>query len=307
MLRSQKRLLKEYLTAKDTKDETRRENKIRLKEALDANRPVPADLGSDIKLRKSLPFENTETLYAERRDDEYRMAGSYEPRILITTSQEATQPCLRFAKELKLLLPGSERINRGGTPEKELVELCRSTEVTDLIEIGGSDGEGRPTMLRVCHFPFGPTAQFTLGDVVLRSDLPEKPPHMSQANPNLIFDNFESKVGKRFEAVLKYLFPVPSKAASRVVTFANINDKIFVRHHTWETSSTLRKFRQNDPALENMTQEEKNKLASRITINEAGPRFTLIPYRITRGTIEMKEAETEWTRATFIRKPKGIL
>eukprot|EP01054_Gregarina_sp_Poly1_P005985 Gregarina_sp_Poly_1__5984@NODE_314_length_9596_cov_167_192570_g269_i0_p5_GENE_NODE_314_length_9596_cov_167_192570_g269_i0NODE_314_length_9596_cov_167_192570_g269_i0_p5_ORF_typecomplete_len309_score45_63Brix/PF04427_18/6_6e31_NODE_314_length_9596_cov_167_192570_g269_i025293455 len=308
MLRSQKRLLKEYLQSSGLRhnDEIHQKNKIRLKEALDANKPIPADLRNDIKLRKGLDLETAESL-AERRDDEYRLGGSYDPRILITTSSDPSQPCVRFAKELKLLFPNSERINRGQTTEKELAELCRKDDITDLVEVSGSDGQGRPTMLRVCHFPFGPTALFTLGDIVMRADLPEKPPHMSQSNPNLIFDKFATKTGKRIMSVLKYLFPVPSPKSRRVVTFANCSDTIYMRHHTWESSSTLRKFRGKDPALDNMTQEEKDKLADRLKISEVGPRFSLIPYRIVRGTVEMKEADVEWTRTTFIRKPKAIL
>lgn len=307
MLRSQKRLLKEYLNGlKDDSQDAHRDRKRRLKDALDNNKPIPVDLRSDIKLRQGLSLETAETL-TDRRDDEYRLAGSYDPKLLITTSSDPSQPCVRFAKELKLLFPNSERINRGQTTEKDLAELCRKNDITDLVEVSGSDGQGRPTMLRVCHFPFGPTAMFTLGDIVMRADLPSKPPHMSQSNPNLIFDNFGSKTGKRFVSILKYLFPVPSPKSKRVITFANLSDTIYMRHHMWESSSTLRKFRGSDPALENMTQEEKDHLASRLEIHEVGPRFSLVPYRILRGTIEMKEADIEWTRTSFLRKGKSIL
>lgn len=142
-----------------------------------------------------MDLENVDSL-DDKRDDEYRFAGSYEPKILITTSSSPSAPTVRFAKELKLVIPNSQRINRGQTTENDLANLCRQDDITDLIEISGADGQGRPTMMRICHFPFGPTAQFTISDVTMRADLPEKPPHMSQANPNLIFHKFESKVGE---------------------------------------------------------------------------------------------------------------
>lgn len=48
----------------------------------------------------------------------------------------------------------------------------------------------------VCHLPFGPTAYFTLYNVVMRHDVPDIGT-MSEAYPHLIFHNFTSRLGKR--------------------------------------------------------------------------------------------------------------
>lgn len=309
MLRVQQRHLREYLVKRKYEDENKalKDDKKRLKASLDENKAIPIHLRKDIKMRKGLNLESSETL-DERRDDEYRNAGSYVPRILITTSSSPSTPCLRFAKELKLVVPNSERINRGQLSEKELVDLCKRDDVTDLIEISGADGEGRPTMMKVCHFPFGPTALFTLTDITMRADLPVKPPHMSQQNPHLIFHRFETKIGERIMDILRFLFPVTNEKSSRVLTFGNIGEKIMFRHHVWESNSTLRKFHQNDRALDEMTQDQKDNLAQRIELKEVGPRFTLIPYSIVRGTVDnLKTADSEWTKSAFIRKAKAVL
>lgn len=50
--------------------------------------------------------------------------------------------------------------------------------------------------LVVCHLPFGPTAYFTLYNVVMRHDVPDIGT-MSEAYPHLIFHNFTSRLGKR--------------------------------------------------------------------------------------------------------------
>lgn len=50
--------------------------------------------------------------------------------------------------------------------------------------------------LVVCHLPFGPTAYFTLYNVVMRHDIPDIGT-MSEAYPHLIFHNFTSQLGKR--------------------------------------------------------------------------------------------------------------
>ena len=47
-------------------------------------------------------------------DDEYAYAGEKDPKVLITTSRDPSSRLVQFAKELKLLFPNSQRINRGG-------------------------------------------------------------------------------------------------------------------------------------------------------------------------------------------------
>ena len=47
-------------------------------------------------------------------DDEYAHAGERDPKILITTSRDPSSRLTQFAKELKLVFPNAQRINRGG-------------------------------------------------------------------------------------------------------------------------------------------------------------------------------------------------
>ena len=48
----------------------------------------------------------------------------------------------------------------------------------------------------ISHFPYGPTAYFTLHNVVLRHDIPDRGT-VSEQFPHLIFENFNSKLGQR--------------------------------------------------------------------------------------------------------------
>ena len=50
--------------------------------------------------------------------------------------------------------------------------------------------------LIVCHLPHGPTAYFTISDLVMRHDIPNIG-NMSEAYPHLIFHNFKSRLGER--------------------------------------------------------------------------------------------------------------
>lgn len=47
-------------------------------------------------------------------DDEYAHAGEHDAKVLITTSRDPSSRLVQFAKELKLVVPNSQRINRGG-------------------------------------------------------------------------------------------------------------------------------------------------------------------------------------------------
>ena len=66
-------------------------------------------------------------------DDEYRWAGVVDPKIIITTSHAPSSRLKMFAKEVKLIFPNSQRINRGNYQVKQLVDACRTNECTDLI------------------------------------------------------------------------------------------------------------------------------------------------------------------------------
>jgi U3 small nucleolar ribonucleoprotein protein IMP4 len=99
-------------------------------------------------------------------DDEYGSAGVKDPKILITTSRDPSSRLTQFTKEMKLVFPNSQRINRGNHVMKEIVDACRANDVTDLIVL--HEHRGVPDGMIVSHFPYGPTAYFSLHNVVLR-------------------------------------------------------------------------------------------------------------------------------------------
>ena len=61
--------------------------------------------------------------------------------------------------------------------------------------------------LIICHLPHGPTAYFTMSDLVMRHDIPNIG-NMSEAYPHLIFHNFKSRLGERVSSMR---IPVISK------------------------------------------------------------------------------------------------
>ena len=90
---------------------------------------------------------------------------------MITTSRDPSARLKKFTKEFKLLIPNSQRLNRGNYEFNQLMAACRANDVTDFIVI--HEHRGVPDGLIVCHLPHGPTAYFTITDLVMRHDIPE--------------------------------------------------------------------------------------------------------------------------------------
>ncbi|CAO3671352.1 unnamed protein product [Rhizopus stolonifer] len=160
----------------------------------------------DKSSKEDFGFDQAQEAPTTHEDDEYARGGVYDPKILITTSRDPSSRLQQFSKEMRLVFPNSQRINCGGHVMKEIVEACRFNEVTDLVIL--HEHRGQPDGMVVCHFPYGPTAYFSLHNVVLRHDIKDQGT-VSEAYPHLIFNNFNSKLGGRITNILKYLFPVP--------------------------------------------------------------------------------------------------
>ncbi|KAL0251734.1 hypothetical protein GEMRC1_000946 [Eukaryota sp. GEM-RC1] len=280
MLRRTIRQRKEYLYRKTVQKETQQDlvNKTKIRKALADGQRIPTELrDSAVSLKEQIIAEDDETMKGSFLDDEYSTATYRDPKILLTTSRAPSTRLLQFAKELRIIFPNAERVNRGTTTVKELIEVSRRHDVSDLLIVHETRGE--PDGLIVSHMPHGPTAFFSLSNAVLRHDVPDVQP-MSEAAPHLIFDKLTSTLGLRVTNILKHLFPAPKDDSKRVITFANTGDFITFRHHTY-------------------TQEK-----DRIELAEAGPRFVMRPYKILLGSLEMDEAEVEFALRPFMNSSR---
>jgi len=156
-------------------------------------------------------------------EDEYQQQR--EPHILLTTSREPSSRLQAFASECSLLF-NAHKLNRGKTQIKELVNAANEASATHVILL--HETRGTPDTIIISHLPFGPTIHLSLHNVVLRHDIEQKQT-VSTAAPHLLFQDFESKLGKRIQKILSHLFPVPKEKSQRVMTFANRDDFISFR------------------------------------------------------------------------------
>ncbi|XP_014292244.1 U3 small nucleolar ribonucleoprotein protein IMP4 [Halyomorpha halys] len=290
MLRRQARLRREYLYRKAIEDKKKaiQDKKDRIKQSLDTGTLIDTNLRKQaLKLVDNLQWEDqgpklAATIGTEEggtclnhEDDEYRWAGAFDPKIMVTTSRDPSSRLKMFAKEVRLIFPNAQRMNRGNYEMKQLIHACRANNVTDFIVL--HEHRGIPDNMVICHLPYGPTAYFNISDVTMRHDIPNIGT-VSEQYPHLIFHNFKTKLGLRTMNILKFLFPVPKEESKRVITFANHDDYIAFRHHVYKKVD-----------------------GGNIELSEVGPRFLLKLYEIKMGTLDTIEtANPEWVLRPYM-------
>mmetsp|Transcript_9613 Transcript_9613/g.23820 ORF Transcript_9613/g.23820 Transcript_9613/m.23820 type:complete len:291 (+) Transcript_9613:102-974(+) len=286
MIRRTARLRREFIYRKSLEGKERElyEKKRTIRQCLEEGKPIPTELRQqESTLRSELAAEDAATAAngSNGADDEYCKANERDPKVLVTTSRDPSSRLTQFVKELKLLMPTSQRINRGAQVLPDLVELCRANDFTDLVMV--HEHRGEPDGLVISHMPFGPTAYFGLTNTVMRHDIKDEDiGHVSEANPHLILENFTTPLGKRTATILKHLFPAPKDKSKRVITFANNADYVSMRHHTYEMPRG----------------------AKSVALSEVGPRFEMKLYQIKLGTIDADDADVEWALRPFMRSGK---
>ncbi|MCJ1474401.1 snoRNA-binding rRNA-processing protein imp4 [Lambiella insularis] len=294
MIRRQARQRRDYLyrRALTLRDAEIASKRAALKNSLATGKPLDPAIANDTSLRADFKYDESQpdTLSQQASlgiDDEYaHLSGIVDPRILITTSRSPSTRLAAFAKEIRLLLPTAIRLNRGNLVLPNLVASANAAGLSDLIIL--HEHRGTPTALTISHFPHGPTASFSLHNVLLRHDIPSAARGtVSEAYPHLIFDNFTTPLGKRVVQILKHLFPpreavtpaTPSqKLGNRVVTFVNREDSVEVRHHVFVKSGW-----------------------QSVELAEVGPRMTMRLFEIRGGTVERKEGDVEWHLNQYTR------
>lgn len=314
------RLRKEFLYRKSLEGKEREEyeRKERIRRALAEGKPIPTELRREAgKLKKHLDAEDDATAVQRSHiDDEYASAGWRDPKVCVTTSRAPSSRLKQFAKEVKLIFPNAQRINRGATGVDELVDACRAADFTDIIVLQETRGE--PDAMIVSHLPFGPTVFFTLSNTVMRHDI-EGRGTVSEAFPHLIFHNFKTPLGERIKSVLQHLFPVPKDDSHRVITFANTSDHISFRHHVYRRDKDDDDdkgkdggaaggggAKKKDAARPEDTEAEAAaaRSGSDIELSEVGPRFEMMPFQVRLGTLDQTEAEVEWVLRPYMNTAK---
>ncbi|KAL2006633.1 hypothetical protein VTN00DRAFT_9301 [Thermoascus crustaceus] len=291
MLRRQARERRDYIYRKALllRDASIAEKRAKLKASLASGKPLDPSIANDKKLREDFKYdESLESNDKQNKDadlldvdDEYALtSGLIDPRPLVTTSRNPSARLSTFAKEIRLLLPTSIRLNRGTLVLEDMVASANAAQLTDMVLL--HEHRGTPTAITISHLPHGPTASFSLHNVVLRADIPNAMRGtVSESYPHLIFEGFKTKLGKRVVQILKHLWPPrePGKMGNRVVTFMNREDSIEVRHHVFVKTGY-----------------------KDVELAEVGPRMTMRLFEIRGGTLEKNAGgDVEWALTQYTR------
>ena len=216
--------------------------------------------------------EEDEEVEHDVANDEFSsyFAKTYEPKVLITCSDNPHSKTIAFMKELTRIIPNSEPKWRKNASVKKIVQQSTLKGFTDILVV--NEDNRSPNGLIVSHLPDGPTAHFKLSNVKVTTDLKKDHRAISAHRPEVILNNFSTRLGHGVARMLASLFHYePQFVGKRVVTFHNQRDYIFFRHHKYDFKST-----------------EKCRL------RDLGPRFTLKLRSLQKGTFDSKFGDFEW-------------
>eukprot|EP00250_Pteridium_aquilinum_P016528 c23144_g2_i1 orf=184-1254(-) len=243
-----------------------------------------------------------EELHAEDAGDEFSAHFNHEitPHLLITSSRWCSTSTIKFIAELLRVLPNACYYKRGSYEIKQIVKYAKNRDFTAIIIV--HDNRKDPNGMLIISLPEGPTVHFKISNVVLSKKIKGhgKPTgHL----PELILNNFTTRVGHRIGRMLASLFPQqPNFRGRRVVTFHNQRDFIFFRHHRYifeekeaKGAAAKDKTKLKATSKESGTKGKKpHKDVVIARLQECGPRFTLKLLSLQHGTFDSKFGEYEW-------------
>ncbi|KAI8124793.1 putative ribosome production factor 1 [Lucilia cuprina] len=213
------------------------------------------------ELRKELQLDDFSS-YFER---------TYEPKVLITFADNPVTKTRKFGLELGRIFPNALVKIRNKSSVKKICKSAIREEYTDVVIV--NEDRRKPNGLLVIHLPNGPTALFKVSNVKLTSDMKRDHKEITKHRPEVILNNFTTRLGLTVGRMLGALFHHdPEFKGRRAVTFHNQRDYIFFRHHRYE-----------------FTKEGK-----RVKLRELGPRFTLKLRSLQEGTFDSKTGDYAW-------------
>jgi ribosome production factor 1 len=220
-------------------------------------------LGQDIPAPKTIESKRVKTeVFVEPGDEEIAgddamdefssfWVGNKTPKIMITTRPRPSKDLFKFIGDLMSMIPYCYYHPRKTRELKEMSNWAIQNEFTHLIVL--SENKKICNRLTLGLLPNGPCAQFKVSSIVPRTEI-DGHGNPTQHLPEIILNNFATRLGHRIGRFLGTLFPhSPEFEGRTAVTFHNQRDFIFVRHHRYAFKQTF----------------------SGADLQELGPRFTL--------------------------------
>lgn len=221
----------------------------------------------------NLDDSENEEIRRELENDEYSgyFSKIYEPKVLITYSDNPHSRTRGFGKELMRIIPNSIALTRHRSSVKKICESAIREGYTDVLII--NENRKQVNGLLVIHLPGGPTAHFKVSNVKLTTDIKRKLKDVTVHRPEVVLTNFTTRLGLSIGRMLGSIFHFdPEFKGRRCVTFHNQRDYIFFRHHLYQF----------------------DKSGQKVRLKELGPRFTLKLRSLQQGLFDSKTGDYEW-------------
>jgi len=223
-----------------------------------------------------VPEADSEVEADEDMDEfEKYFANKSTPKILLTTQQKPSGKLFNLLKELIHVIPNTFYYPRKDYSFKQIVQYAKNRDFTDIMMFNEKKKE--PQGVYICHLPDGPTSYWRLTRLKLGQEIKGGATCNASHNPELIMNNFNTRLGRRLGRQLACMFPqAPDFKGRRTITFHNQRDFVFFRHYRY------------------VFRAGKGEEGEKCKLQEIGPRFTLKLRYLQHGTFDAKEGEYEY-------------
>ncbi|CAD7948563.1 unnamed protein product [Amoebophrya sp. A25] len=158
------------------------------------------------------------------------------PKIMLTTNLKPSKRMFDFLKELVEVIPNTKYYKRKGLGLKQIIEYAKKRDFTMLFVV--TEKAKTPNGLYICNLPCGPTSFWKLTKLKLGQEMRKGTGCNSEHAPELLLNNFTTRLGRRVARQLATCFPQrPDFQGRRSVCFHNQRDFVFFRHYRYEFKS----------------------------------------------------------------------
>jgi len=192
---------------------------------------------------------------------------------LTSSDRKVSKQLACFLKEIMYVIPNSFFWPRGRFGLGTICSQAAEHGFTDVVVF--QEKLNKIYGVFISHLPDGPTTWWRMTRLTLGQHLKRHATCNPDDNPELILNNFKSRLGRRVARQLAALFPArPDFKGRRTITFHNQRDFIFFRHYRYM-------FRDDGQT-------------TRCRLQEIGPRFTWKLRFMHLGTFDQKKADYEF-------------
>eukprot|EP00884_Botryococcus_braunii_P010775 jgi/Botrbrau1/1969/Bobra.0052s0012.1 len=167
---------------------------------------IPKTLENTREPDETIVAANDEEVQADNEQDEFASYFRQEtaPKVLLTTCYKPTGVMFMFMADIIDMLPNATFYKRQGYSLKKIVEYATAREFTDIMVF--NEDRKKINGLHLIHLPDGPTAHFKLTNLKLSKDI-RGHGRPTGHKPELILNNFSTRLGQRLGRMLASLFP----------------------------------------------------------------------------------------------------